>query len=595
MKLRILGLALISLMGLSAAKAAESPTLILGNGYNKTVSYQSVTSTDTVGSALHYTADEMMIYEGCQLTEVHVDLGTLTGNDSVRVFVSSSLTGKPLYEGKHVQQKTGWNTFTLPTPLTLDGQELFIGYEVTGTRMLRYSNPLVKGEEWLRKNNEKGWQRYGDIYAASLYATLTGNVPRRNLVMGDVVMPFYAKTGEPMAFSGQFVNLGADTIRTVSFSLLLNGTPTATQTVDGLNVLPRKRGYFTLDQFSVASEGDYQLRLEASAVNSGEDASAFDNCSRTVGLLCRDQFTKRKVLMEVFSTEKCTGCPAGHRTINNVMGDKTDLIEIGHHAGYYTDTFTVAPSVDYEWFYKAHRIYAPAVMFDRSAYTANYPTAYSDSVAIVGVETGNLNAGYTESAATPAYVDLQLTPTWDEATRKLSVTVDGSQLLSLPQPDSVRLNVVLTEDSVFSTTQRNSEGSFYHRYVLRQVLTGTWGDPVDVANGFTQTFETTLPTAWNEARINVVAFVANYDSTDKTNCRVYNTAEESLAHHGASAIQTVLAATPQPQAKLYVDGPLTLPDGIATLTVYDLQGRPVARLNMVKPTANLPRGLYIIR
>lgn len=593
MKRQTLGLALTSMLGLFVARAAESPTLVLGNGFNRTVSYQSVTSADTVGSALLYGPEQMQIYKGCRLTEIHVDLGALAGSDTVRVFVGHSPTGKPLYEGLFKQQKTGWNTFRLDSALTLDGSALCVGYEVTGVRLLRYSNTLVAGEEWLRKNNERGWQRYDDDYSASLYATLEGDVPRRNLVLGTTVMPSYARTGEAMAFSGQFANLGADTIRSLTFALLADGQRVATATVDGLGVAPRKRGTFALDQFSLPSEGDYGVAIEATEVNGGADVSPADNRSRTVSLLCRERFARRKVLMEVFSTEKCTGCPAGHRTIANVLGGKDDIIEVGHHAGFYTDTLTVDASVAYEWFYKEGRLYAPAVMFDRTSFAGNYPTAYADGVPVAGVETGNLQAGYAESAATPAHVALGVEPLWDASTRRLTVTVDGSQLLPLPQPDSVRLNVFLTEDSVFSTTQRNSEGSFFHRFVLRQTLTPTWGEPVDAAQGFRRSFGVTIPREWDERRLQVVAFVANHDATDKTNCRVYN-AEACFACPSATSLVQLKANARCARAKRRLEGNVELPHGVPSLCVYDLQGRLVRRLDKSHPQAHLSRGIYII-
>lgn len=592
---RTLGLALLSILGLFVAKAAESPTLVLGNGFNKTVSYQSVTSTDTAGAAICYTQEQMTPYRGCLLTEIHVDIGQLAGSDTVRVFVGPSPTGKPIYEARFKQQKTGWNTFRLDSALTLDGSALCIGYEVTGTRLLRYSNPLVAGEEWLRKNDAGGWQRYEGDFAASLYATLEGDVPRRNLALCTTVMPHFARRGEPMAFSGQLANLGADTIRSISFTLLADGEAVATETISGLGIAPRKRGTFSLSQLALTAEGDYEVAIEATEVNGGADASPADNRSRTASLVCRDNFTRRKVLMEVFSTEKCTGCPAGHRTIANVMGGKDDIVEIGHHAGFYTDTLTVAASVAYEWFYKPDRLYAPAVMFDRSAHADNYPTVYQDGVPVIGVETGNLEAAYSESAATPAFVALDVDAAWDEATRRLIVAVKGSQLLPLTQPDSLRLNVAITEDSVFSTTQRNSEGSFFHRHALRQTLTPTWGEPVEVADGFSRTYETAIPQGWNEHKINVVAFVANHDATDNTNCRVYNVETASLAHDGASALPQMATGHREAPKKQMVDGRVTLPAGTTSLCIYDLQGRIVRRLDRATPEACLAKGLYVVR
>ena len=62
----------------------------------------------------------------------------------------------------------------------------------------------------------------------------------------------------------------------------------------------------------------------------------------------------------------------------------------------------------------------------------------------------------------------------------------------------------------------------------RLSLTPTWGEKVDIAAGYDCHFDVVLNEEWNEKQMNVVAFVANYNSTNSCDCAVLNVDKQSL-------------------------------------------------------------------
>ena len=590
------GLILALSTGLSAAMAADEPELLLGNGKNKTVFSYQVSNTAMVGAALYYPERLMKVYEGCEISAVSIDLGGATDTDSMRVFITSSLTGTPDYEQRCTSTKAGWATITLDTPYLIKGQALYIGYELKGVRFLRYSNVLHAGEEWVNKSGT-GWQIFTQPYSASLYATVKGEaLPRQQVALQHVRMPAYVKKGQPLNYIGQVVNLGLDDVETLTVALDVNGKEQQRTEVT-IGPLPnRTQGTFEVNSFTMPEEGSYEVQLRIAEVNGKDDVYKDDNISRTASLLCKEQFLQRNVLMEVFSTEQCPNCPSGHQTIASALDGKPHLIEVEHHAGFYTDKFTIPESVEYEWFYQPYNIHAPAVMFDRTNHIDNYPDYFADSVAITSVKSTLLTDIYQEELNTPAYVSLEMKVDMDAATRQLSIDISGEKVLPIADEDSVRINVWLTEDSLYTEEQRGVSGGYYHRHSLRRCLTSTWGDKIDVSQPFSLHLTTELPANWREERMNAVAFVACRDAEDKNNCRVLNACQERVAMMPL-AISDVQKedAHPGTTRLCRLSGVLTLTADAATLRVYDTAGRLLYQLEAAHRQVVLPEGVYLLQ
>ena len=610
-KVSLWGLLLLFILGFSAADAAENPlsfvadgtpSMIVGNAKNKSVKYLPASSVDTARVALYYPSTFMRAFQGCSITELHVDVSGKTGKDSLSVFITDNLQREtPLYQQRATATGAGWQTIQLEQPFLIDGSPLYIGYEVQGVRYLRYSETLVSGEEWVF-NNSQGWRKYdeSDVYSSSFYMVVSGDhLPQNNIVLQHTVIPRYVEVNHPMTVSGTFFNYGMQPVESLTVSFLVDGQEMGTRTVSQLSTAHREMGSFVCESPSFLEQGSSDFTMLVTQVNGAEDADTSDNSSRHVSLLCLPHFEKRNILLEVFSTELCTNCPGGHQVITQVLGEKEDVIEVDHHAGFYQDDFTIQASKDYEWFYHPVYLFAPAVMMDRTALADNYPQYFEHGVPVVSPTQEALSAMYAAQSSTPAFAHIQLQNTLDAAERTLSLHVVADAIEGMPLPDSVRLTVFLTEDSIFTLKQAGSLNNFYHRHCIRQCVTPTWGVPVDLsgAEGFSADYQVTLPAEWNVEKMKAVAFLSAYNPEDKNDCMVLNSVQAGLTENGSSGIRQLEEVSPLNSKRrlITLEGEIRLPASAARIDIYNLSGRQVARLNSASPVAILPRGVYIVK
>lgn len=531
----------LTLMAFAVMLPSEmrAQTLRLGNCEETVVTYLTVSDTETSGSSLFYPQSVMSAYKGCRITEIAVALDGTVGEGTARVFIASSLDGQPEYEQAFSSSKRGWCSVTLDNPYVIDGNAVYIGYEIDGLKYLPYGEVFAGNEEWVWRNSE-GWVRYDGVYSAAMYATVAGeSLPVNNIRLGAVKMPGYATKGNPVKYEGELKNLGAADVNSLTFSYIVNGEEHATETVSGLSVKPREAGFFTLDGPVFEQEGDYDVQMRVLAVNGGEDAIPEDNASAVRKTVCRNSFTPRKTLLELFSTERCTACPGAHTAIAKELEGVTDVVEICHHAGFYTDKFTLPESQEYEWFYAQNRVFAPAMMFDRTNFGDYYPEMFSYCVPMMSASGASAKLFREEAVAVPAFTTVAITADFDEASRQLKVNVEGEPLLPAEGNGTVGLYVWLTEDNIYTDTQAGTNGDFLHRHVARKSLTPVWGMPVDVASGYDADFTATIPEEWDVRNMRVVAFVAFYDPDDKNGCKVLNAEHLSIVDPGSTGIVNV--------------------------------------------------------
>lgn len=575
---KVMGIVFAALTFTAPYVSAAGERLILGNNSGNPVTYLPV-SVDAAGAALYYPASVMDAYKGCVITEFQVALNTASdGDGTLRLFITHDLDGKPDYEQTLASWKGSWNTIVLDEPYEIDGGGVFVGYEVSGQRYLSYCNPFVVNEEWVKRGDE-GWTKYDGIYSAAVTAVVTGdNLPQNNVRLGTVNMPGYALTGKNVGYRGVFHNLGAADVGSLTFTYVVDGVKHGEETVNGLDVKPRETGTFALQGPVFDKEGEFSVQLQVSSVNGGDDAVASDNVSAVKKTLCRSSFTRRKALLEIFSTERCTGCPGAHESIAKALEGNTGFVEIGHHAGFYTDKFTVDESTEYEWFYTdARGTYAPAMMFDRTDFGESYPDVYADDVPVISASGEYAKVFLEEALAIPAFATVDIDADMNAATRRLSLRVEGRQLLPVTDKGTVMLYVWLTEDGIFTETQAGSGGSFTQRHVARRSLTPTWGIPVDLAAGYAEEFSTDIPEEWNIDNMSAVAFVAVYNPDDKSGCRVLNTENVRLKDFSSGIVQ--------------VD---TGVNDIGRADVYTASGVLVLKNASLSDISRLRRGLYIV-
>lgn len=261
-------------------------------------------------------------------------------------------------------------------------------------------------------------------------------------------------------------------------------------------------------------------------------------------------FSQRKVLVEVFSTERCTNCPAGHETLAYALGGKPNVIELVHHAGFFTDKFTITESTAYEWFYKSNEYmstFAPAFMMDRTHWDALPDYYYYSAPMSMSFDSKALKATYAAAAAVPGLADISITPTYNADERLLALDVEAEALVATEGYEHPALNVFLVENEVFSVSQEGTFGSYTHQHIARQCLTTTWGEGFEAGGTISRHYEVTLPDAWDADNMTVVAFVANYNPRSNADCRVMN-AEEVPLYDPMGIVDAIQPATTQDHA-----------------------------------------------
>lgn len=569
-----------------------SANINLGNNLGNAVTFFSVPKdVSKAGSAIRYSASLMQAYSGNKIVSVSVWARISSGDVPMRIFIAGSMDGsKVYYEQETVLSGNGWNEVRLETPFFIDGSELYVGYEATGIRDIPYSVQLVDGDEYVLNSND-GWQPCDNGYSAAMYVTVEGeSLPQNNITLTHITMPDYVLCGQPLHFDGTYVNVGMTTVESLSVKYSI-GDSIAYQTISVSPVKPRTKGSFSLDGFAILQEGKLPLRIDVTSVNAETDFDMSDNSSRTKQVLCKTSFPQRKVLLEMFSTERCPNCPDAHDRISAITDTCENIIEMVHHAGFYEDDFTIGASKEYEWFYRESRLYAPAMMIDRTSMADNYPTVFTDGVPVISASADYLRVLYNDQKMAPAFVTVRVDV--EAVENDINIHVEGEKLLD-SDSSSPRLFVFITEDSIYTTQQSGASKGYYHRYVARHSVTPTWGEPVSL-DGYSADYTIPFDTQWNRKNLNVVAFVANYDEADKNNCRVLNSETAHIPYDGSVA--GIFQQYDEDIATSWDGKKLVVPGGFDILSVYDLSGRLLLTCSHsdYADLACLSEGYYVVK
>lgn len=506
-----------------------------------------------VGFATQFNRYKMRAYVGCQLKSVSIYLaGATTG----KVFVTTNLSSSTrLAEQSFTSYDAGWTEVNFSNPWTVTQTTVYIGYELDkGPTGVIYSIvPLVNGSEYINKGD--GWKTYSGK-CGMFYATVTGdNVPNSDICLGTVNIPAVTSSNTPFSPTADIINMGYNKVEELEVTYQVNGeADTRTAVLKNLSIASRKSQQVTLPVITLSPDGDYNIVVSVSKVNGEADKAPVDNTSDSKLVYVRSNMPKRKILMEVFSTERCTGCPEGHALIEKTLGNKDNIVEIGHHAGFYTDPLTISASRAYEWFYKTPEYttsYAPAVMLDRTNMRSIHGSAFAMESALFEPTATRLNKAYDTQNADAGLATIKLTTDYNKTTRHLKVTVDAEALVLLPGCTNPVLNVFLTEDNIETDRQEGTTGKYYHRHSARANLSAIWGDEIDAkTRKLTKVYETDIDAGWNVENMEIVAFVSNYDKNSNTNCKVLN-AEKAAINSTPTDIIEMIPVTSSAASQIY--------------------------------------------
>ena len=513
---------------------------------------------------------------GNQIREIHAGLISKLNVDSLAVWVSESLDGPVLSTDTIATPAKGWNTVSLtkPVDITSDMQTLYVGYSYhqksTSKAMSCTKTPEPGYSCFIRSGNDE-WKDYSNDYAVSVEAMVYGEkLPKYDLTLSalDVQQNYVVDNGNleftMKVFNNATVTInGFDAVCTVDgsddkytvhcdSSIAYNESKTITMTVSPTAIQ-------TMDPATRT------LTVTLTNLTEGEDEIPSDNTLSGTFNVTLHSFV-RNVLLEEFTTEKCTNCPRVASYVHDAMNEpelQGRLNTMENHAGYYTDSFTATFHNDWTWLFD--NLYAPAVLYDRHA----------EDGAVTAVTCPNskleLFEGIRKRLRETAFVSLKVTADVDGENQKINVKVTGTRAKENFTKNPARITVVLTETNLAAISQAGAGGDYTHYNVGRRV-NSIWGDVLEW-NGDDYTYECSIPYTQNYVldNLGILAFIHDYDPDDKTKCDVANSAAITSAEFTgkATAIFAPNASTNDSKA-LY----------------FDLQGRklsaPTKGFNIVK-------------
>lgn len=513
---------------------------------------------------------------GNQIREIHAGLISKLNVDSLAVWVSESLDGPVLSTDTIATPAKGWNTVALtkPVDITSDMQTLYVGYSYhqksTAKAMSCTKTPEPGYSCFIRSGNDE-WKDYSNDYTVSVEALVYGDkLPKYDLTLSalDVQQDYVVDNGNleftMKVFNNATVTInGFDAVCTVDgsdekyivhcdSSIAYNESKTITMTVSPTAIQ-------TMDPATRT------LTVTLTNFTEGEDEIPSDNTLSGTFNVTLHSFV-RNVLLEEFTTEKCTNCPRVASYVHDAMNEpefQGRLNTMENHAGYYTDSFTATFHNDWTWLFD--NMYAPAIMYDRHAEDGEATAVTCPNSKL------ELFEGIRKCLRETAFVSLKVTADVDGENQKINVKVTGSRAKENFTKNPARITVVLTETNLAAISQAGAGGDYTHYNVGRRV-NSIWGDVLEW-NGDDYTYECSIPYTQNYVldNLGILAFIHDYDPEDKTKCDVANSAAITSAEFTgkATAIFAPNASTNDSKA-LY----------------FDLQGRklsaPTKGFNIVK-------------
>lgn len=236
----------------------------------------------------------------------------------------------------------------------------------------------------------------------------------------------------------------------------------------------------------------------------------------------------RKVLFELFTGQSCTGCPGGHDVAEASMkGLEDKIVWVTHHAGYKADAFTTSEDSEYASFFNV--IGAPNCMIDR--------TKNGNTLVMSPVTTSK--ELFEEYLNVPTYATVAISGEYNDKSKMLNITVSGEITKDLPK---AKLNVFLIQ-SGFKAFQSGSDlgVEYIHNDFMRVSLTGNYGEDIILTDGkYIKNYSYTIPETIGQiiceaSNMAIVAFIADYDTTDNNSCGVHNAEKLNLSDIGAGS------------------------------------------------------------
>jgi len=211
----------------------------------------------------------------------------------------------------------------------------------------------------------------------------------------------------------------------------------------------------------------------------------------------------RTALLEDFTGVRCVYCPDGHvimASLEAIYGSRFSTV--GIHAG----SFSVPAAGDLDF------RTAAGTAIDAYFTIGGYPSGVVNRHIFNGEDDLNRGAwagAVAEMLALPSPVNLGVESTFNTGTNELTVDVELYYTADSPTGDDY-ISVLVKENHIVGP-QTGGSANYDHMHVFRAFATDTWGDQVPnptSGSSITRTYTLAVPSTWNIANCEVLAFVS---------------------------------------------------------------------------------------
>ncbi len=349
-----------------------------------------------------------------------------------------------------------------------------------------------------------------------------------DIALRNLKVDSFAQEGGDINFSCSLVSYGLQDVESYTLAVAIDGEIVATiDTPVALSATTSTySGSVPLPASIMAGSDAHTFTLSVATINGAAptEYTADDTLSGTFRVYS-ETVARQKFLIEQLTSVQCVNCPKGYNMIEMMLANNPGKYSWAalHSSGMGTDPYYLS-YVDYPEYFFGYLTYNyswgwPSGIFNR-AYLDAPEIDSSGSVGIIFNWTENQNSLAAELidaaldkiyASIPAFVSVDILPTYDAGARVLNLTVSG-QGVEFAQDilaDNV-LYVYLIEDGLYGyQLGATNSGNYNHRNVLRYVATSTYGDEIGwtSASSYENTFSISLDSAWNADNIRIIAFI----------------------------------------------------------------------------------------
>ena len=523
---------ILSLLMLLAIGAAEAQQRHVGYTVTDDISlrggYFGTPGTYTIGALIG--PQMLQAYEGCKIIGVRFALNQSIGRTRTFIYNIENNQFVALMEQK---QRTyeGWNDVMINGDgIEIKGSEtLFFGYDYVETEeMAAAEEGALCGNGDFKSGSFMLYGNYGQgegLYTLSNLGCLcvqlivdVSSLPKKDIDLLTLDTGFkYKMKGEQMELFTSFINAGLDSICSYELCYRIDDRePVAVAFADTLVSGENETKDILFPMPDDLAAGSHRLLFYVGLLEGASVQTPRSDTIKVSFAVYEEPMQRQKAYVEVYTQSNNYLSALLNTVMKNTkkaMGDMMCMVNV-HRPG----TPLAVSEADY-----LSSLYAytyPSFSVNRAYFPNEAYIAY-DVNDYLEVAPEIIEAFMPELILQdyygPAFATVDIHPTYDAATRQLSVSLDG-QLSpdALPITGGVAVTVMLTENNVRSgqqdmnpiTGRIQNNANYQHPNVLRAYLTRPIGDAVEATdNTFTAHYTTTLDSKWKAEDMEVVVLV----------------------------------------------------------------------------------------